>query len=117
VRRTVDIAFTRQRVAVFLDGCFWHGCPEHHRAAKANREYWSVKVAGNRERDRDTTAKLVAAGWRVLRFWEHENPELAAAEVEAAVRGSETTPRFALGALETDVIDAGTIVPSRPALR
>ena len=72
LRRTADIVFTRARLAVFIDGCFWHGCPDHYQRPGINREYWDPKVAGNRERDVDTSEALIAAGWRVLRFWEHE---------------------------------------------
>ncbi|MDR1428540.1 MAG: very short patch repair endonuclease [Bifidobacteriaceae bacterium] len=72
-RRTVDIAFTRAKVAVFLDGCFWHGCPEHYRPAIGRRkDFWADKIASNAERDRQTTRRLESQGWSVLRFWEHE---------------------------------------------
>src|SRR3954447_12167894 len=71
-RRTIDVAFTRARVAVFVDGCFWHGCPVHHTVAKTNGDFWAEKVRRNRERDAETDGLLRAAGWRVLRFWEHE---------------------------------------------
>jgi DNA mismatch endonuclease (patch repair protein) len=60
-----------QVVAVFLDGCFWHGCPEHHTVARTNLGYWSSKVARNRERDAETTQPLIAEGWRVMLVWEH----------------------------------------------
>ncbi|GAA3739205.1 DNA mismatch endonuclease (patch repair protein) [Spinactinospora alkalitolerans] len=83
VRRTADLVFTRARLAVFLDGCFWHGCPEHHTVAKANAEYWASKVEANRERDRQTDRLLEEAGWAVLRVWEHEDPLEAAARVRA----------------------------------
>ncbi|WP_425568892.1 very short patch repair endonuclease [Pseudonocardia xishanensis] len=86
VRRTADLLFTRARVAVFLDGCFWHGCPEHHTVAKTNGDFWAQKVSDNRRRDRDTDAKLAEAGWRSLRIWEHEDPAEAARRVREAVR-------------------------------
>ncbi|MEU0057332.1 very short patch repair endonuclease [Streptomyces sp. NPDC006334] len=86
LRRTADLVFPRQKVAVFLDGCFWHGCPEHHTRAARNSEYWSAKVNRNRERDLDTTARLTEAGWLVIRVWEHENPATAALSVAEAVR-------------------------------
>jgi DNA mismatch endonuclease, patch repair protein len=70
-----DIAFTKWRVAVFIDGCFWHSCPEHGRKPSVNREYWSPKLESNAERDRRQTAALGSAGWAVLRFWEHETIE------------------------------------------
>lgn len=71
--RTVDIAFPAKKVAVFLDGCFWHGCPEHGTMPKRNGAFWATKIARNRERDQDTDARLRGLGWRVLRYWEHEN--------------------------------------------
>jgi DNA mismatch endonuclease (patch repair protein) len=67
-----DIAFTKQRLAVFIDGCFWHSCPEHGRRPSVNGQYWSPKLQRNAERDRQQTEALQAAGWTVLRFWEHE---------------------------------------------
>lgn len=86
LRRTADLVFSRQKVAVFVDGCFWHGCPEHHTVAKRNGEYWAAKAVANATRDRDTGDKLRAAGWTVLRFWEHEQPEEVAAAIESVVR-------------------------------
>ncbi|MFK4150415.1 very short patch repair endonuclease [Streptomyces fungicidicus] len=90
LRRTADLVFTQQKVAVFMDGCFWHGCEEHHTRPSANARYWSEKVRRNRERDQDTTARLTEAGWLVLRYWEHEDPVKAALEVEAAVKARRT---------------------------
>jgi len=87
IRRTADIVFTRRRVAVFIDGCFWHGCPLHGTSPKANAEYWGPKLARNVERDLETTALLTASGWTVLRFWEHENPADVAALVERTLTG------------------------------
>lgn len=77
-RRTIDIAFTRARLAVYVDGCFWHGCPDHHHLPRSNSEWWKWKVELNRRRDEDTDASLAASGWRVLRIWEHIDPEVAA---------------------------------------
>ncbi|WP_258066853.1 very short patch repair endonuclease, partial [Rathayibacter sp. AY2B7] len=74
-RRTMDVAFPRQRIAVFIDGCFWHGCPVHHTVSKTNAGFWAEKVTRNRERDRDTDRLLREAGWIALRFWEHEDPD------------------------------------------
>lgn len=88
VRRTADIVFTRARVAVFVDGCFWHGCPEHYQAPARNSEFWTEKRRRNRERDTETDGLLRTAGWTVLRFWEHEvktTPDDVAAAIIAAV--------------------------------
>lgn len=85
-RRRADIVFTRARVAVFIDGCFWHGCPDHFIAPRRNSDYWGPKIARNIERDRSSTARLQDAGWQVLRFWEHEDPDHVAARIEEAVR-------------------------------
>jgi DNA mismatch endonuclease (patch repair protein) len=68
-----DIAFTRRRVAIFVDGCFWHSCPEHGRRPSVNGEYWSPKLERNVQRDQEQSAALQSAGWSVLRFWEHED--------------------------------------------
>lgn len=80
-----DVVFTRARVAVFVDGCFWHGCPEHQRVPKSNRDYWVPKLRSNVERDRRVSAALSESGWRVERFWEHEDLEHAARRVEQVV--------------------------------
>jgi DNA mismatch endonuclease (patch repair protein) len=71
-RRRIDIAFPQQKVAVYVDGCFWHGCPKHYRAAKSNTKYWGPKIARNIERDKETNKDLRKRGWKVLRFWEHQ---------------------------------------------
>lgn len=81
VRRTADLVFPRLRLAVFVDGCFWHGCPRHHTVAKTNAAFWADKVDGNRRRDVETNGRLVDAGWTVLRIWEHEPVGDAAARV------------------------------------
>ncbi|MEU5156360.1 very short patch repair endonuclease [Glycomyces sp. NPDC021274] len=81
-RRTADLVFTRVKLAVFVDGCFWHGCPDHHTIARTNAEYWSEKVRRNRERDAETTEVLQAAGWTVIRVWEHESVTDAALQVK-----------------------------------
>lgn len=73
VRSRADIVFTRARIAVYLDGCFWHGCPEHGVVPTAHPEYWIPKLIRNRERDAEATNALQDAGWLVLRFWEHES--------------------------------------------
>ncbi len=91
-RHRADLVFTRAKVAVFIDGCYWHGCSEHHRQPAANADYWSVKVAGNRDRDARVTSLLTDAGWTVLRFWEHENPAAVAAAIVDVVRARRPTP-------------------------
>jgi DNA mismatch endonuclease (patch repair protein) len=85
-RRRADLAFTRTRVAVFVDGCFWHGCPIHGTWPKANAAWWRDKIEKNVERDRNTTRALTDAGWRVLRFWEHDNMASAARRIARTVR-------------------------------
>lgn len=86
LRRTADLVFRSTKIAVFMDGCFWHGCPDHHTAANRNSEYWAAKVAGNKARDKDTDQHLRQAGWLVVRFWEHDNPWDAAQQVLVAVQ-------------------------------
>lgn len=85
LRRTADIVFGPAKVAVFIDGCYWHGCPEHYVPPKTNSGYWSGKVAGNMARDRDTDQRLREAGWTVLRFWEHEPSSDCALRIAAEV--------------------------------
>jgi DNA mismatch endonuclease (patch repair protein) len=72
-RRTIDVAFTRAKLAVFVDGCFWHSCPDHATAPSANAAWWAAKLAGNAARDNATNAHLESLGWRVVRIWEHES--------------------------------------------
>lgn len=81
VRRRPDIVFGRKRVAIFIDGCFWHGCPRHGTMAKANRQFWQQKIHENKRRDGDTNRRLRRAGWSVIRIWEHEEVEGAAERV------------------------------------
>lgn len=84
-RRRIDVAFTSVKVAVLIDGCFWHGCPEHATQPKSNAEWWRHKLDRNMARDTETTQHLEAAGWEVLRFWEHEPPDDVALRIAAAV--------------------------------
>lgn len=86
LRRTADLVFRPAKVAVFIDGCYWHGCPEHYVSPKTNPGYWSEKVARNIARDRDTDEQLTAAGWLVLRFWEHQSSDACALSIISAVR-------------------------------
>jgi DNA mismatch endonuclease, patch repair protein len=90
-RRRADIAFTRAKVAVFIDGCFWHGCPEHGTTPRTNSRFWSEKIERNRERDTDTTKRLDELGWTVLRFWEHEDPDESAERIARLVRRTSRT--------------------------
>lgn len=86
LRRTADLVFRPTQVAVFIDGCYWHGCPEHYKTPKTNSDYWKVKIARNRERDRETDELLAEAGWLVLRYWEHDPADEVATAIEEAVR-------------------------------
>ncbi len=87
LRRRADVVFGPARVALFIDGCFWHGCPHHGaRPTKANPEYWREKVLRNQARDRDTDARLAASGWVSLRAWEHEDPAEVASRTAELVR-------------------------------
>ncbi|MFG2302391.1 very short patch repair endonuclease [Actinacidiphila glaucinigra] len=85
LRRTADIVFPKIKVAVFVDGCFWHGCPQHYRPAKKHGAAWGKKIEENRDRDAATTLTLSEHGWTVLRFWEHDDSEEAATTIKAAV--------------------------------
>jgi DNA mismatch endonuclease (patch repair protein) len=71
-KEKIDIAFPSQKLAIFVDGCFWHGCPIHRHIPRSNREYWLPKLRRNEERDRSKQDRLILQGWKVLRFWEHE---------------------------------------------
>jgi DNA mismatch endonuclease (patch repair protein) len=85
-RWKADLVFPTQRIAVFVDGCYWHGCPEHYSLPRVNTAYWAPKIEGNRTRDRRFDELLRAAGWTVIRAWEHEDPVDVADRVEAAFR-------------------------------
>lgn len=86
MRRTADLLFIREHVAVFIDGCYWHGCPEHFTMPATNPDYWSEKIGRNRARDLETTSRLEERGWLVLRFWEHEAPASVAERIAQSVR-------------------------------
>ena len=81
IRRTADVVFTRARLAVFIDGCFWHACPLHYKPPKTNGEFWRQKIVRNCERDIETTAWLEAHGWKSLRFWSHQPPQEIADQI------------------------------------
>jgi DNA mismatch endonuclease (patch repair protein) len=96
-RRTVDIAFPRARIAVFVDGCFWHSCPIHGTSPAANGAWWATKLATNQARDAVTDAHFTQLGWHVIRIWEHEDASDAADRIEQMVnatsaRGGDTPP-------------------------
>lgn len=86
LRRTADVIFPKRKVAVFVDGCYWHGCPEHLRESTKNAAFWHSKIEGNRARDADTDRLLREAGWTVIRVWEHEDPVMACARISKIVR-------------------------------
>ncbi|GAB9246857.1 very short patch repair endonuclease [Bradyrhizobium diazoefficiens] len=86
-RRSIDVAFVGSHLAVFLDGCFWHGCPRHATWPARNAGFWRQKIEANRKRDSETDALLEAAGWRVIRIWEHEDTDAAAARIRNVVKG------------------------------
>ncbi|GAA3860706.1 hypothetical protein GCM10022243_28530 [Saccharothrix violaceirubra] len=93
VRRTADVVFTRLKVAVFMDGCYWHGCPEHYRPAHGRTAtFWQEKIAANKVRDADTDRRLSEAGWTVVRVWEHEDTAVAAAHVVGLLAGKRGDP-------------------------
>jgi DNA mismatch endonuclease (patch repair protein) len=93
-RRRADVAFIGAKVAVFVDGCFWHSCPQHGTSPKANARWWAEKLATNKARDADTDQRLAANGWLVMRVWEHEAPTAAAARIDRAV--ARRRPRAAI---------------------
>lgn len=102
LNRRADIVFTKQRVAVFVHGCFWHGCSQHYVAPKANESYWRSKVEANRARDAHTREELEGAGWLVIEVWEHEALEQAAEQIALTVRGRPVCSRAASCAPMTD---------------
>jgi DNA mismatch endonuclease (patch repair protein) len=81
MRRRADLVFPRRKVAVYVDGCFWHSCPVHATKPRNNAQWWADKLAANVARDRDTDTRLIEEGWRVVRIWEHEDPVVAAQRV------------------------------------
>ncbi|MFJ4278858.1 T/G mismatch-specific endonuclease [Streptomyces sp. Ag82_O1-12] len=91
-RRTIDIVFPKTKIAVFLDGCFWHGCPQHATHPKANAEWWRAKLEKNMSRDVETTEHLAAQGWTVLRFWEHEPVSGVAQRIAMTVESKRQGP-------------------------
>lgn len=115
VRVRPDIVFTRWHVAVFVDGCFWHGCPEHGHVPKSNLEYWIPKLAGNVDRDRRVDAALHDAGWTVLRVWEHTGIEEAVSRIEDALAIRRSQDRYSNGVPTSRATDPVAGAGVRPA--
>jgi DNA mismatch endonuclease (patch repair protein) len=92
------MTFRKVRVAVFVDGCYWHGCPVHFVEPKANAAFWKDKIGKNRYRDAETNGELEKHGWIVLRFWEHEDPESCAGTIEQVVRQATANTEKSSGA-------------------
>lgn len=88
IRTRADIVLSKAKIAVFVDGCFWHGCPDHFIVPKTNVGYWSAKINRNQERDEAADAALADAGWQSIRVWEHDDPDAAADLVESEWRRS-----------------------------
>ena len=86
INRRADLVFRSAKVAVFVHGCFWHGCPKHHKLPKSNKKYWAQKVRRNRERDQETQRLLRKRGWKVLVFWEHESVDSCAVKTFQTVK-------------------------------
>ncbi|KUI23030.1 very short patch repair endonuclease [Mycobacterium sp. GA-2829] len=92
-RRTADVVFGRAKVAVYVDGCFWHGCPQHATWPKRNAEFWRNKIATNIRRDRDTDASLIEAGWIPVRVWEHDDVDATADRIAILVKNRTATTK------------------------
>jgi DNA mismatch endonuclease (patch repair protein) len=95
LRCRADVVFPKDKVAVFVDGCFWHGCPEHHRPSTKNAAFWQEKIQANQTRDAATNQALHTAGWTVIRIWEHEDPLEAAEKIADTVRERRETSGLA----------------------
>lgn len=95
-RRRADLTFTRARLYVFVDGCFWHGCPDHFIEPKTRADFWLDKIRGNRLRDDDTRRRLEQSGATVIRIWEHQDPNQAADQIEAAYQSIKLSERAAV---------------------
>ncbi|MFY0583836.1 DNA mismatch endonuclease Vsr [Cystobacter fuscus] len=105
-----DVVFSKARVAVFLDGCFWHGCPEHYVRPRTRNEFWSSKLLENVERDRRQTLHLEAEGWRICRFWEHQIFESLPGVVEivrAALQSEKWSPPASWRVVQVDGLPGG----------
>lgn len=91
LRRRADLVFPTERVAIFVDGCYWHGCPRHYVASKSNMDYWTEKIRRNKVRDAETDSALREAGWMPLRIWQHDDPTTAASMIAEQVRSRRGT--------------------------
>lgn len=115
VRCRADVVFPRERVAVFLDGCYRHSCPDHGRRPETNSSYWSAKLARNVQRDRENDRVLEMAGWTVLRVWEHEDAAAAAQRIAATIdsrrRAVERHPKHAISPRPVEA-DMGLLEPA-----
>ncbi|MEU8390373.1 very short patch repair endonuclease [Micromonospora sp. NPDC048843] len=87
-RRTADLVFRKAQLAVFVDGCYWHGCPDHYRPAAMNATFWRTKIGDNKRRDAETNRVLLEHGWIVFRCWEHENPTAIADRIISILQSS-----------------------------
>jgi DNA mismatch endonuclease (patch repair protein) len=85
VRTRADLVFVRARIAIYVDGCFWHGCPKHGSMPKSNTDFWRAKIARNQQRDQEIGRLLEEQGWTVIRLWEHESAQAGADRVEACL--------------------------------
>lgn len=101
-RRVADMAFPGRKIAIFVDGCFWHGCPEHATWPKQNADFWRQKIEANRQRDSDTNERLRSLGWTVLRFWSHESPAEAARTIAHMVATTDPKHRTSFSANENN---------------
>lgn len=102
-----DVIFPRAKVAIFIDGCFWHGCPEHYVRPRTRNEFWASKLRGNVERDRRQTLQLESVGWRVCRFWEHqvfENLSEAVEQVRHAIQPEQWAPKLSWRVVQADAV-------------
>ena len=97
LRRKADLVFKSARVAVFVDGCFWHSCPKHRSVPRQNAEWWQTKLSGVIARDQDTTLRLRELGWHVIRIWEHDDPNDQANEIANIVRARRLATHPATG--------------------
>ena len=92
LNRTADVVFQKAKIAVFVDGCFWHGCPTHFKVSGVNEQWWRAKIERTRYRDQETDRVLTDAGWTVVRIWAHEDPDSAAIRIRNVVRDGTSQP-------------------------